>query len=273
MTDEHLKSTIAQTYLAAAGHYPGRLIDCEWGPLSKSAARAWLVASRSQITARMVSPARRKLDGIPANETLRTLAAQIHLADLKLYTGHIDAWWGPLSKTASYSWEALQLQPDSEKPGHPLTPYDVARQHIGVREIPGKKHNPLIVRWLRVFASWISDDETAWCSAFVAHCAREAGYETEGSTLAARSWLHVGEKVNIHSARKGDVVIFWRGDPESWQGHVAFIHSIDRDQGTIRVLGGNQNNQVNLTTYTTSSILGIRRLRSLDSLQGPSNKI
>ena len=38
-------------------------------------------------------------------------------------------------------------------------------------------------------------------------------------------------------------------------------------------LGGNQGDEVNHSTYCTSKLLGVRRLRSLDQLQGPNNKI
>jgi hypothetical protein len=82
----------------------------------------------------------------------------------------------------------------------------------------------------------------------------------------------VGLKVAKADLRKGDVVIFWRGDRDGWQGHVAFFDSWAAN-GRIRVLGGNQNNQMCIASYDASQILGYRRLRSLDQLQGPSNKI
>lgn len=148
-----------------------------------------------------------------------------------------------------------------------LTPYDLAKENIGVREIPGKKHNPLIVRWLRSLRSWISDDETAWCAAFVNAMARECGYESTGK-LNARSFLEVGIPVSIKEARPGDVVILWRVARDSWQGHVAFLDHHSPARGLIYLLGGNQSDMVNITAYPESQLLGIRRLRTLAALQG-----
>ncbi|EMT3747175.1 TPA: TIGR02594 family protein, partial [Neisseria gonorrhoeae] len=45
-----------------------------------------------------------------------------------------------------------------------------ARRHIGLKEIPGAKHNPTIVQWLKetggfpgAAKSWYFEDETPWC--------------------------------------------------------------------------------------------------------------
>ena len=157
--------------------------------------------------------------------------------------------------------------PAKMAPSRFLDPYGVARQHIGVREIPGKEHNPVIVRWLRQLATWVNGDETAWCSAFANFCAREAGYESSGK-LDARSWLKVGETIALKDARPGDVVILWRGSKNSWQGHVAFLEHFNEKRGLLYLLGGNQNNEVNITAYGPERLLGIRRLRSLDRLEG-----
>lgn len=39
----------------------------------------------------------------------------------------------------------------------------VARNYIGVKEIPGKRNNPIIVRWLINLKAWWREDETPWC--------------------------------------------------------------------------------------------------------------
>jgi uncharacterized protein (TIGR02594 family) len=268
MTDETLKSTIAQTHLAGAGHYRAR-IDGDWGPISRDSARAWFAAHAASLIAAVIPRNRRLLTGTPTNEHLRVLAAQLHLSRAELYPGALDLIWGPLSRAAARAWHTAHHPPVTRHAAQ--TPYDVAQSLIGTREIPGREHNWTIVRWLRALAAWINDDETAWCSAFVAHCAREAGYEYEGATVAARSWLRVGQPILATEARRGDVVIFSRGDPNGWTGHVGFVHELTGS--TIYVLGGNQNNAVNILGYRRENLLGFRRLRSLDQLQGPSNKI
>lgn len=274
MSPDALKSTIGQRYLFLQGFYQSA-IDGEWGPLSISAANQWAVNMRDEIAKRLASANDRGVILAKAGSIgfLRTLAAQIHLADLKLYTGPIDGAWGPQSRDAATLWFSIQ-QPEvpSDKPATVLTPYDVALQHLGVREVPGKENNPKIVQWARRLATWVNDDETAWCSSFANFCAAEAGYESSGK-LNARSWLDVGAPVSRADVRKGDIAVFWRGSPDAWTGHVAFFESWAEMRSKVRVLGGNQSDKVCLANYNGSQILGFRRLRTLASLQGPSNKI
>ena len=46
---------------------------------------------------------------------------------------------------------------------------------------------------------------------------------------------------------------------QSWQGHVAFYVGMSPD-GKIQLLGGNQNDTINVTPYDTELIYGIRRM-------------
>jgi len=50
-----------------------------------------------------------------------------------------------------------------------------ARKYIGLAEVPGKNHNPMILNWLHELKAWWKDDETPWCGVFVAHCLRIGG--------------------------------------------------------------------------------------------------
>ena len=102
---------------------------------------------------------------------------------------------------------------------------------------------------------WVKDDETAWCSAFVNWVCKKANLEYSGA-LNARSWLNIG--CEVANPEIGDLVVFWRGDPNGWQGHVAFF--IREAKNHIYVLGGNQNNQVKISAYPKSRLLKYRRL-------------
>ena len=126
----------------------------------------------------------------------------------------------------------------------------------GITEIVGGKHNPEILKYFKEIGhEWVKDDETSWCAAFVNWCAKMEGYEYTGK-LNARSFLDIGEKVEI--PQMGDIVIFWRNQKDSWQGHVALYVKQDRDN--IWVLGGNQSNKVGVNAYPKSQLLGYRRL-------------
>jgi len=77
--------------------------------------------------------------------------------------------------------------------------------------------------------------------------------------LLARSWLRVGVGVNLDSAQTGDIVVFWRISKNGTSGHVAlFVNFTNKNK--IKVLGGNQSNQVKISDYPVNKILGIRRL-------------
>lgn len=272
MNPQTLKSLIAQTHLAAKGHYTGN-IDGKWGPLSILAGDRWMKAERENVASRVLPEDRAVILQAKAGiGFLRTLAAQIYLADLGIYAGRIDGQWGPQSTSAAYAWAAVERPRESNASGTALTPYQVAESYIGTREIPGKNHCGIILGWYRRLQISIFDDETPWCSTFANQCAMEAGYERTGK-LNARSWLDVGEEIEFSQARPGcDVLIFERGK-SNWQGHVTFFAGRQPHLLSVLGLGGNQGNEVNIESFGTARLLGVRRLRSLDRLQGGSNKI
>lgn len=136
------------------------------------------------------------------------------------------------------------------------TPYALAKKELGVKEISGVKHNSTVVAYFRDAGHpQITDDETAWCAAFVGAMLARAGIKPTGS-LAARSYLKWGTPVGLTEVKPGDIVVFQRGD-SSWQGHVGFY--VKHDATTISVLGGNQANQVSIAKYPQAKLLGIRR--------------
>lgn len=145
--------------------------------------------------------------------------------------------------------------------------YTFAAQFIGLREVPGTKAHPLILAMLQGEAAWVTDDATAWCSAYVNAICRVLGLPRSRS-LAARSWLLVGDGVPLDRARRGDVVILTRGSgPQPGpqviqaQGHVGFLG--DLTETDVLVLGGNQKDQVSEAWFDRDRVLGVRRLVAL----------
>lgn len=132
-----------------------------------------------------------------------------------------------------------------------------AIQYVGVREIPGRKHNDVIVEWTNRILDWAFDDEIPWCSTFLAAMAEDAGLESSGKANA-RSWLEVGTAVDTPVI--SDIVIFWRDSPNSWKGHAGIFMGYTKDKKHIAVLGGNQSDEVNVSLYAASRVLGFRRL-------------
>lgn len=133
---------------------------------------------------------------------------------------------------------------------------NVALSQIGTKEIVGKNHNPEVLKYFKEIGhKWVTTDETAWCSAFVNWVCKQSD-KPYTKKLNARSWLKIGQKTECPEI--GDIVVFWRGKPDSWKGHVAFF--IRETKTHVYVLGGNQNNEVNITAYPKSKLLEYRTL-------------
>lgn len=137
-----------------------------------------------------------------------------------------------------------------------------ALKYYGQKEVDGPESNPWILRIIKkMFPSANDDSKVSWCSVFMHAICEEAGIyiPKDPRSGTARSWLEFGTPIEIDKAEPGDVVIFWRESPSSWKGHVALWVN-DRGNGTVRVLGGNQDNAVNIRSYGKDRILGVRRL-------------
>lgn len=136
-----------------------------------------------------------------------------------------------------------------------------ALSQYGVKEIVGGDHNETILNYFKEIGhDWVQDDETAWCSAFINWLCEKEGY-TRSDKLNARSWLHVGHRVEPENVKVGDIVVIWREKPSSWKGHVGIY--INEDEDYINILGGNQSNQVRISAYPKKRLLQYRRMTKI----------
>jgi uncharacterized protein (TIGR02594 family) len=124
----------------------------------------------------------------------------------------------------------------------------------GVDELPGAdRHNPRIVEYHQSTSLLATDDETPWCSSFVNWCFEQAGIHGTNSARA-RSWETWGQQ--LRKPRRGSVTVFWRETKASGKGHVAFFFEEKAER--VLVLGGNQDNQVNIKSYPKTQLLSYR---------------
>jgi uncharacterized protein (TIGR02594 family) len=134
----------------------------------------------------------------------------------------------------------------------------IAREKLGIHEIPGPKANAFIVECLKSTTIGRPDnqsDETPWCSAFANRVMQLAGYEGTNSAWA-RSWLDWGREPADEEFGEGVVVVLARG---ANSGHVGFLEDwTDEDGGRVKLLGGNQGNAVSYTWFPMSRVLGWR---------------
>ena len=110
---------------------------------------------------------------------------------------------------------------------------------LGLSEIVGSKHEKQV---LAMYAASghpeISDDETAWCAAFIGWALLKGGLPNTNN-LMARSYSKYGTACDLDDiVPRGAIVVWPRGKPPA--GHVNFcLH----DDGTyLTCIGGNQGN-------------------------------
>lgn len=129
---------------------------------------------------------------------------------------------------------------------------DIAEGEIGIKEAPGNADNPRVLEYHSATSLGARDDAVAWCSAFVNWCMKQVDMPRTNSA-SARSWLSWGEALT--TPRKGCVVVLRRGS-NPVQGHVAFY--VGEGTGQVRLLGGNQADQVKVSQFPKTMVLGYR---------------
>ena len=136
-----------------------------------------------------------------------------------------------------------------------MKPYQIALQEYGTKSISGVFSNAKVLRYFKeIGQTWVKDDDTAWCAAFVNWCIKQsAGYGT--GSLSARSFLSYGLKTT--TPELGDIVVLWRISRESPYGHVGFY--INETKDFINILGGNQSGEVNIKSFAKTQLLDYRK--------------
>lgn len=133
-------------------------------------------------------------------------------------------------------------------------PMEIALKEYGNEAYPGQETNAEVLKYFtETGKSFIHDDETPWCAAFLNWVMQKSNVITKNQ-LNARSFLEMGTKTNTPSI--GDVVVFWRIKPDSWEGHCGLY--IRESKKLIWVLGGNQDSSVKIKPFPKEQLLGYR---------------
>jgi uncharacterized protein (TIGR02594 family) len=152
-----------------------------------------------------------------------------------------------------------------------VSAFSIGQRFVGLKEVSGPIANPAILAMLRLDGAAVADDSTPWCGAWLNWIAWLLRLPRSKS-LAARSWLGVGEPIELRDATADfDVVILKRGGSDQpgpqvleAPGHVGLFAGAEYDMRgnpvAVLVLGGNQNDQVCVQHFPADRILGIRRL-------------
>lgn len=146
-----------------------------------------------------------------------------------------------------------------------------ARSFIGTTEIKGEKHNPKIIdfweeaengtdqniNWL--FKNAKKNDEVAWCGGFMGGVFSMLGLggKIPKNFFRAQDWAKAGTKLD--KPAYGCVAVLQR--PEG--GHVALVVGKTKD-GKLKLLGGNQSDQVNIMDFDPSRVIAYRWISTGD---------
>jgi len=117
---------------------------------------------------------------------------------------------------------------------------------LGQKEISGIKANPKILEYFKASRFWGKDDsgpENAWCASFTSWVMEQHGYTAPKNAYRAKSWSNFGKFIDKPSY--GAIGIKSRNGG----GHVAFVVGQSRDGKFLYMLGGNQNDEVNIHPY------------------------
>ena len=135
-----------------------------------------------------------------------------------------------------------------------MKPIDFALGEFGTLEDISSGSNPRVLEYFaKVGHSWVHDDATAWCAAFIGWCLESAGI-TSTKALNARSYLKWGTPTT--TPKIGDIAVLWRESPNSPSGHVGFF--IRQNQAYIWLLSGNQSDRVCIEQFPVSRVLSYR---------------
>ena len=132
--------------------------------------------------------------------------------------------------------------------------------HLGfydtLEEVGGKESNPQLLVIIKKYVPTANDDSTtSWCSIILMY-ALENYFDIKGANPAARSWLKVGTPTKTPTPGNS-IVVLWRVNPNSWQGHVGIYMGEDpKNKNRILIKGGNQSNKITTASYPKSQILG-----------------
>ena len=150
--------------------------------------------------------------------------------------------------------EVAPAPPPQIKSEHPWLDMALIDAESGLwKEIPGEKHNPLIVEALRI--SGLSrthlKDETMWCGAYVNKRLKDEGITgLPASPAWAASWLKFGKR--LPGFKRGAIACVPSKSANSGY-HVTFADKLAGE--ILYCVGGNQGNTVRRQAYPSKGVV------------------
>lgn len=119
-----------------------------------------------------------------------------------------------------------------------------AQADVGVREDLGKNDGKRIREYFQMFGTGASQD---WCAAAISTWIKEAGGGPIAGSMGAKSIASQFKQAGLWVPKEqltnevivpGNIVVWHRGSPDSWKGHIGIIESYD-GSGTMTTIEAN----------------------------------
>jgi len=133
----------------------------------------------------------------------------------------------------------------------------IALKEVGIYEIKGDLHHPRVLEYHKTTAGRYGTDEVPWCGSFVNWVMLKAKYQTVAYPERAKAWLEFGRPVG--EPVLGAIAIKSR----KGGGHVNIVVGMNY-VGQLWCVGGNQNDEVNLSLYDQEVFEDFRVPREYD---------
>lgn len=148
---------------------------------------------------------------------------------------------------STFAQKVMELSPDQM----PTRPMQLAATLIGSHE---RRNGKVLASFIEQgTGKKIDPAVTPWCAYFVDSILSQSGNKGTGSGRAL-DFKTYGQDAS-KDPKIGDIVVFdWRDG----SGHVGFFAGSDGN-GNIKVLGGNQDNTVNISSFKASDVTAVRR--------------
>ncbi|MCK5016605.1 MAG: CHAP domain-containing protein [Candidatus Peribacteraceae bacterium] len=214
-----------------------------------------------------------KVDGIFAKNTLNAVKAyqsqnlDKHGRPLVVDGKVGDITWWSLNNTKSIKVIPVidyHKMPDSSlggsKIGRKVLEIAIAEMNGKSREIGGNNLGRFVAKYLRPASL---EPPQYWCASFVSWCflhavkgniakmpfSYSAGARDIRKQFRKKGWTYSLKDERGILPEPGDIVIWWRGDRNSWKGHIGLVHHYS--DGFLYTIEGNRSYKVEGFEYKT----------------------
>jgi uncharacterized protein (TIGR02594 family) len=132
-----------------------------------------------------------------------------------------------------------------------------ALNDLGQREVAGAASNPLILQYRKTGKTHLGGDDgkVPWCAIFVNAMLEAVGLSGSGNAMA-RGFLNSSQFERLDAPMLGCIAVKSSASRGAAAGHVGFY--IGEDGLFVYLLGGNQNDEVNISAFRKSEFIGWR---------------